>query len=227
MNPWLFGSLVMLGIWLLIYAAIPRVREEMLRMGLFTAPFGLTESLFVPEYWSPPSLFNLAGRTGFDIESIIFCFAAGGIGAVLYEAVFKAEHKKLGKKEALHERELFHRFTLLSPAVVFVLLYLLTKLNPIYSATIAMFLGGILARLCRPDLKKKIWAGGILFAALYFAFFRALIAIFPAFISAWNLAALSGIFFFGVPLEEMMFAFTFGMLWSSIYEHVMGYRLRE
>jgi hypothetical protein len=48
-------------------------------------PFGLTEPLFVPRYWDPPSLFNLAATTGFDIESLIFCFAIGGIGAVLYD----------------------------------------------------------------------------------------------------------------------------------------------
>ena len=27
-----------------------------------TAPFGLTEPVFVPEYWSPPSLFDPAQR---------------------------------------------------------------------------------------------------------------------------------------------------------------------
>ena len=51
---------------------------------MFTTPFGLTEPLFVPEYWLPPSLFDLAENTGFDIESLIFCFAIGGMGAVFY-----------------------------------------------------------------------------------------------------------------------------------------------
>jgi hypothetical protein len=26
-------------------------------------------------YWNPPSLFDLAHRTGFDVESFILCFA--------------------------------------------------------------------------------------------------------------------------------------------------------
>ncbi|HTY76023.1 MAG TPA: hypothetical protein VMD05_10740 [Candidatus Nanoarchaeia archaeon] len=30
----------------------------------------------------------------------------------------------------------------------------------------------------------------------------------------------------GVPLEELMFAFTFGMMWSSVYEHVQYYVAR-
>jgi hypothetical protein len=42
-------------------------------------PMGLTEPFFVPEYWTPPSLFNLTEKTGFDIESLIFSFAIDGI----------------------------------------------------------------------------------------------------------------------------------------------------
>ena len=59
----------------------------MLSASLFTMPFGLSEPLFVPEYWNPPSLFDLAQQTGFDIESLIFCFGIGGIGAVLYNVL--------------------------------------------------------------------------------------------------------------------------------------------
>jgi len=76
-------------------------------VSLLTAPFGLTEPLFVPEYWNPPSLFNLAARTGFDIESIIFCFAIGGVGAVLYNTIIKTRvgkislHEKHGKRHRL------------------------------------------------------------------------------------------------------------------------------
>lgn len=46
-------------------------------VSLATAFFGLTEPLFVPEYWNPPTLFDLAQRTGFDLESLIFCFGIG------------------------------------------------------------------------------------------------------------------------------------------------------
>ena len=53
-------------------------------------PLGLSEPLFVPGYWNPPSLFNLAQKTGFDIESILFSFAIGGIGSVLYRIFIPA-----------------------------------------------------------------------------------------------------------------------------------------
>jgi hypothetical protein len=42
----------------------------------------------------------------------------------------------------------------------------------------------------------------------------------PAVAAVWNLPALSGVFVAGVPLDELMFAFTFGLYWSSVYEHL-------
>ncbi|MFH1668987.1 MAG: lycopene cyclase domain-containing protein [Candidatus Woesearchaeota archaeon] len=228
MHEWLTFSAILLGIWFILYIAKPILRKEMFWVSLFTMPFGLTEPLFVPEYWSPPSLFNLAARTGFDIESLIFCFAVGGIGAVLYEAVFKVSHQKVSKEEIHGKRHRVHKLALSSPVIVFLPLYFLTSLNPIYSASIAMFIGGIAAILCRPDLKKKIWIGGLSFLILYFVFFLFFNLAYPGLVQeVWNLSAISGILILGVPLEELMFAFTFGMLWSSVYEHASWYKLKN
>ena len=41
----------------------------------------------------------------------------------------------------------------------------------------------------------------------------------------WNLETVSGILILGVPLEELMYAFTFGMVWSTIYETIFKYKL--
>ncbi|SRX75734.1 hypothetical protein [Aequorivita antarctica] len=46
----------------------------MLKMSLITMLFGLTESLFVPEYRLPMLQFSLADKIGFDVESLIFSF---------------------------------------------------------------------------------------------------------------------------------------------------------
>jgi hypothetical protein len=225
-NPWLTFSLILFAIWLLIWLTKPRLRTEMFWVSLWTMPFGLTEPLFVPLYWNPPSLFNLAAKTGFDIESLIFSFAIGGIGAIIYETLFRVKHQKISKHEEHSKRHRFHLFALTSPIIIFIPLLLFTKLNPIYSVTIAMFIGGISAILCRPDIKKKIWIGGITFSALYFICFMLFNLIYPGLVlKIWNLSALSGILIIGVPLEELIFAFTFGMLWSSVYEHIFWYKL--
>ena len=49
---------------------------------------------------------------------------------------------------------------------------------------------------------------------------------YPAYVEAvWNLPELSGMLVAGVPLEELLFAFSFGFMWSSVYEHFGWYRL--
>ena len=226
LNEWMVFSLILLSIWIIIFLIRKNIRKEMFLVSLFTMPFGLTEPLFVPEYWNPPSLFNLAANTGFDIESLIFSFAIGGIGSVIYEAFFKARHKKMSKVEI--KRHKFHLLALFSPIIVFLILYSLTELNPIYSASISMFIGGIAAILCRPDLLKKTFAGGILFLIMYFIFFLLFNLIYPyAVENFWNLKVISGILLLNIPIEELMFAFTFGMMWSGVYEHVMHYKLNK
>jgi len=79
---WLAWSLVFFGFWGIIFAVFPNERRIIWQTSLVTMPFGLTEPLFVPSYWNPPTLFDLAQRTRFDVKSLIFCFAIGGTGAL-------------------------------------------------------------------------------------------------------------------------------------------------
>jgi hypothetical protein len=104
--------------------------------------------------------------------------------------------------------------------VVFVILYFGTKLNPIYVSVIALMLGGIATWYCRPDLKKKMVVSAVLFLGLYFVYFLTLIAMFPGYVQqVWNIPAISGILIVGIPIEELMFALSFGFFWSTAYEH--------
>lgn len=223
---WFIWSLIILALWALIYVSKKEVRIEMLKMSLITMPFGLTEPLFVPEYWFPPSLFDLAIKTGFDIESIIFSFAIGGIGTVLYNLIFKRSLVEIPHNERNHSRHRLHNYILFVPAIVFLILALFTSLNHIYCGTIAMFIGGLATLYCRPDLKGKIWVGGILFTVLYFIYFGSILPFYPQYVELyWNLDNLTHILIFGIPIEELIFAFTFGMYWSGLYEHIYWRKL--
>lgn len=221
LNPWLIGALGLFLIWILIFIFGESLRKEMLFAGFITLPLGLTEPLFVPTYWNPPSLFNLATNTGFDIESLIFSFSVGGIASVLYELIFKTRHKQI-KNKKMHE---FHKLALISPLIAFVLSFIFLKINIIYIVIISLFIGAIMTILCRPDLKKKMLIGGVLFLAFYFLFFSLLNIFYPGWVSQiWNLPAISGILILNVPLEELLFALSAGMFWSSLYEHIKWYR---
>lgn len=181
--------------------------------------FGLSEPLFVPEYWLPPSLFDLAERTGFDIESLIFCFGIGGIAAVLYNLLTGRVPLAIGAGERNKPLHRHHYKALASPFVAFPLLYFFPW-NPIYPSILAMLAGTVANILCRPDLKHKTWIGGILFLGYYAIFLSGLEWSAPGYIErVWNLEALSGWKVGFMPLEELLFAVTFGMYWSGVYEH--------
>lgn len=225
---WLLWSLILIVIWAVIYLLLAKKenRREMLVVSFWTSLLGFTEPFFVPAYWNPPSLFDLAHRTGFDIESFIFSFAIGGIAVAIYEQIFGAEHSRIASGERKHFRHRYHLATLLFAPVIFFALYFGTSLNPIYDAFIALIAGGLATWYCRPDLKKKMITSAFLFLGLYFLYFLTLIAMYPGYVEqVWNLSALSGILVLGVPLEELLFAFGIGFLWSSVYEHIAWKKL--
>ena len=217
---WLIWATAFLVPWGVLYVATPARRHVMWRASLVTAPFGLTEPIFVPEYWNPPSLFDLAQRTGFDIESLIFTFAIGGIGAALYDAVTRRPLSLVSRHEREHGHHRWHRVALLAPFAVFVPLYLIGW-NPIYPSILTLLTGAIGSVFCRPDLKAKALIGGGLFLGLYAVFMVGLRVTTHGYIDAvWNLETLSGAMVAGVPLEELVFGLTFGMYWSGAYEHL-------
>ena len=214
---WLLWSSAFLLPWAVLFALCPQHRKVMLWASVFTAPFGLTEPLFVPKYWNPPSLFNLAQVTGFDIESLIFSFAIGGVSAA-----FATGHHPalLVAAELRRRRHQHHRLALFTPALAFPILHALPW-NPIYPAIASLALGALATTVCRPDLKTETLLGAILFGGYYFAFVLGLALTAPGFIArVWNLGALTGLLVFGVPVEELVFGLAFGAYWTGLYEHL-------
>ena len=225
---WLFWSLILIAVWLIVYALIKNKesRREMFIVSLWTSILGLTEPIFVPEYWNPPSLFDLARRTGFDLESLIFSFAIGGLAVVLYELLQPLRHQEMTHREKHSPRHRYHLVALLTGSIFFILLIIFAPINPIYSAIIAMVIGGTATWWCRPDLKNKMFFSAAIFTLLYFFYFETLNLAFPGYVEQiWNLKAISNILILDIPIEELLFAAGLGFYWSSIFEHLKWKRL--
>jgi hypothetical protein len=215
---YLVGSAGAMLIWLTFwfYAGTTR-RSLMLQVCTVAGLWGLAEPLFVPEYWSPPSLFNLNHLTGFDIESVVFQFATGGIATAIYVALRETRPTRVGERP---RSPLFHRFALVVAPVLFFALAATTKVNPIYIAIVALFAGAAATCLCRPDLIKNLFVSGLLFLGLYLAYFLTFNAIYADYITqVWNLNAISGRMIARVPLEELLYGFFYGVMLSSVAEH--------
>ena len=227
---WLIWGLILLVVWTTVYLSLEsrESKKRMLIVSIWTSLLGLTEPLFVPEYWSPPSLFDLASKTGFDIESLIFAFGIGGIVVILYERIFRAEHEKISTLSQHSSRHRYHLLAILSAPIVFLLLMLTTQLNPIYISVIALVFGGFATWYCRPDLKKKMIVSASIFLVIYFVYFLTLIVFYPGYVEqVWRLDVISGILIVGIPLEELLFAISFGFFWSSIYEHLTWRKIKN
>ena len=222
---WLLWASAFLIPWSVLFAGNPGLRRVMWQASAVTALFGLTEPVFVPRYWNPPSLFDLAQRTGFDLESLIFTFAIGGIGAAAYTTLAHRVHAPVADDERNRRRHRFHRAMLVAPFVFFVPLWML-RWNPIYPSIVCLLLGSLGALACRRDLARPTLVGGILFLCLYAAFMLGLRWLAPGYIAhTWNLSALNGGLVYGIPLEELLFGMSFGMYWSTVYEHVTWHEL--
>ena len=221
---WLIWSGAFLVPWALLYFFKPAFRQKMLRISLATSLLGLSEPVFVPEYWNPPSLFDLAQRTGFDIESLVFCFAIGGIGAVMYNALANRALFVVPHAERHNGRHRWHRLAIALPFLVFPALYFLPW-NPIYPGIVSLAIGGVANVLCRPDLLRNTLVGGMLFLLLYAIFMLLLVIFAPGYIErVWNLPDISGVLLGSIPLEELAFGFAFGLYWAGIYEHFTWHR---
>lgn len=217
---WLIWASAFLVPWAILFLVYRPQRRSMLWASALTAPFGLTEPLFVPAYWNPPSLFDLAQRTGFDIESLIFCFAISGIGVTAYRFFTRESLRQLAHDEREARRHRWHLLALASPVLVFGALVLLPW-NPIYPAIIAMLAGASATVVCRPDLLRSTLIGGCIFLLIYGVFLFGLKWIWPGYVAAvWNTDSLIQWRPGDLPLEEFLFGFGFGTYWSSVYEHL-------
>ncbi len=219
-----YVGLALAGTFLLpclaLYLSNPGHRKVMLRTSYVTALLGFTEPFYVPRYWNPPSLFELAQRTGFDVESLIFAFAIGGIASTLYDTLTRRDLAPVSAVERHSSRHRFHRLSLFAPFVLFVPLFFLPW-NPIYPSLVCLLCGAILSVICRPDLRRRTLIGGLLFLGLYGVFMLGLLLSSPGYIEeVWNLRALSGVLIVGIPVEELVFGLAFGMYWTGAYEHL-------
>ena len=221
---YLTWSIIFGIIWLILYVNRPDLRSEIIFASLLFMPFGLTQPLFVPEYWNPIVLFQLFGF--FDVESMIWCFFTGGIVAVLYEEIFRMKMVNIkNNQNTRYHRYLTYVFMIL--AVIFlILINEFTTFSVLWSLLILIIFGFIYFAYCRHDLIKKSLISGVLFTIIYVVSLLFVNFIFPEFTTdQWNIGGSIGIRYFSIVIEEYFYAFLFGIFWSVVYEEIKNIKL--
>lgn len=220
-SGYLLGSLL-LGIpYLLIYLTRPDLRQQLIWGGVACLPLALTAPFFIPEYWNPPYYFGDFGFVRLGIEDFIFSFFIGGIASSIYEFTFKKRLTKIEKNKAVAKD-----WKPYVGGITF--LVLMEVFFPQHSIISLALLGPLVAAymiMCRSDLRNQSFTAGGLFMMFYFIFFTAFKTLFPSYVDVVYMKAnLFDIYVKGVPIEELLFAFSVGCGWSILYEYVVGYR---
>lgn len=73
---YLVGVLIFGAAWVVCHVVAKTHRAEIRWGTLIAAPMALTSLLFVPQYWRPPSLFDLDMRIRVGIEDVPWAAAA-------------------------------------------------------------------------------------------------------------------------------------------------------
>lgn len=216
---YLTGGLLLLVFWLAIFLKRKDLRKEIIWASLIGLPFGFIEIFFVPHYWYPESLFNFMKQHGFGLEGFLYSFSVAGIASVIYEFFEKRKTVKIKHNKKLH----------LAPFLLFLLVYLglqiFFPMKPMLNLSLAFLCGAIFTTILRPDLLKQILFSGLIFGIFYLLLFAFINVIFKNLvIQFYNPQIFENFKIIGVPLEEIIGAFTGGAFWSTLYEYAKAYR---
>ncbi len=209
---------------LCIYGLRPDLRRPMAVTALFSLPFGLTESLFYPEYWRPHFLFDLADHIGFGIEDLLFVAALGAFTATAYPWLAKKRFVPISARGA--GARLWRPALVFASALLLVLGLRRAGVPAIYGACLAM-IGVTAIMLClRRDLTRACFGGGCTTLLVYAALCQIFQWLLPGvFDLAWNTELLTNRRVLGVPLEELMYGFSAGFSGAAVYPFFGDQRL--
>jgi hypothetical protein len=209
-------SLVFGLFWLIIFLWKKELRGEILTTSLIFSVMGFSEIIF-KEYWSPKSVFGLIESIGFGFEDILFCFFLGGISATIWEVLFFKKERHLKQRIKNHH--------ILSAGCIMVLLMLiLEKIFPMYTIfTSCIFMIFVVFMGCfryRKDLILYLLESGVVFMLFYILVLKIVFAPVEYFSKFYHFEYLTNFQIIGIPLEEYMFGFAFGVLGSFIYKFI-------
>jgi hypothetical protein len=235
-HPYATGIVILAIIWILCFEGRKDMRRAMLwsssayllvqaivfvvLRAFDTYIYDLGEAV-VPGYWNPETYLDLARFTGgYSIEDAAFCFFVGGIAAFLYEFT-------LGQRVVQSRSRKHHIRALVLGLAGAIVLGAFFQPNPIYLIITFGLVGAASIWVERPDLIPHSFWGGTIFATLYVGLFAMFLRLVPDLVATqYNLATLSGYYLLDVPLEELLYAFSFGALWAPLYEYEHGLKTR-
>jgi hypothetical protein len=219
----LFGDIIFVLPILLLAIFRKDLRHKILVLGIFGATFGsLTQLWSVQDYWRPQTITN----TVIGIEDLIFGFGAFAIWGIIYELAF-------GKHFARRHTRTHHWILLIMP-VLYVLFYLFGQIfpqyyiNSLYSTCLALVITAIFILIFRKDLIFDALSSGVIGAFGFLIAYLIYLYFFPEIFNRWWLLGnLSGVSILKIPIEELLWAFSLGLMMGPMYEFYAGLKFQS
>ncbi len=218
---YLVGSLMLAPLWAIIFYLRKDLRKEMLYMSFAVAVLGIFAewNLWTVDWWHPQTITG----TRIGIEDFFLGITNGGLAAVIYEVLFK---KRLYKRKTHTNSHGIWILAMYSYAILYACFYFL-HLTSFVSTILTFLIGGIIMVLYRRDLFIDALASGVLISALVVPFYWVLFRLSPGMVNDfWYTEKLSGLYFFRIPVEDLVFYFFVGFFVGPLYEFWQSRRLR-
>lgn len=227
--PFQFAYLVLtipfLLIWLLLYLLKKDTRKEQLIMSFLLMPLGpISEILYFQDYWTPPSvLFLSVGPFALLVEDLLFIFSIGGIASVIYKVIFR---KKLSKLPEVSIHKVGLPIIFISASLVTFLLFWY-GLNSIFATSVGFVLAALWIIGQRKDLfTDSLVSGFCVMLVMFISYFF----LFNVISNSENLVEQGWLIYhtsfdirlFNIPMTEMVWGFSWGMLVGPLYEFVVS-----
>ncbi|KKU68318.1 MAG: hypothetical protein UX89_C0005G0032 [Parcubacteria group bacterium GW2011_GWA2_47_16] len=158
----------------------------------------------------------------FRFEDFFWGFAFAGVVSVAYEVVFF----KCAQVAPRHNVWKVGGELLKLLALIVAHLIILTNvlhLNSIYSISISLVVTLLYMYSKRADLlRNMLWSGLLSFVFIFIFYFTWQYPYPEVFYRFWKMDAISGVLFFGIPIEELVWFFLAGAFIGPLYEFVTG-----
>jgi hypothetical protein len=210
---YLGGAMLYAIPFLILFLYKKDCRKGMLYVGTLA---GLAAFLYshisVSDYWNPNFIFEW-----FPLEDFLYGFFFGGFVSECADIFIKHKFKKNKNR-----KRYLLLFTLFIPLIIFVGMNILG-----FNSIIILLFFTVIISIASVFFNHRIiylqLLSGFIGLVLTFVIFQILLYFNPEFtVTSWNLENISGIFYFGIPLEEYLFAFMGGFCITHLYEMVVG-----
>ncbi len=195
------------------------LRSIVVKTGLLGGVIGImSEYWYFNDYWSPPTILE---RSYLPIEDFIFGFGVTAVGATIYKVLHKLQVKKTQPARKKQTLMLFGEGLLL-----LLIFNGILGINSILASSVIFILITLQMLFTRKDLSDQAIVTALILPGLAILVYAPLFRLFATgYIDSFFLltnTALGLVIFSSIPLTEVVWYFSWGLLAGTIFDYFRG-----